>query len=75
MVLSLLRDVAVEIAPVESDLLLLFLIEPDEFHGGPRNKVMEALQVLLTLPRTFLQKPRTTGNSQVIHVVLKIVEK
>ena len=47
-------DVAVPVAPVEGHLLLLLLVEPDELLGGPRYKVVQLLQVALSLPRAVL---------------------
>lgn len=42
--LSLGVHVGVAVAPVESDLLLLPLVEPDQLLGAVRHKRMEALQ-------------------------------
>lgn len=55
MVVSLLGDVAVAIAPVKCHFLLLFLIQPDELLSGLGHKVMQALQVALSLSGTALR--------------------
>lgn len=55
MIIPLPRNVTVSFTPVESHLLFLLLIEPDQLLSGAGYKVKQAVQVSLPLTGAFLQ--------------------
>lgn len=66
-VLPFLRDAAVAVAPVEGHLLLLLLVQPDELLSRLRHKVVQAVQVALTLTRGALKRGKASVDGNIIN--------
>lgn len=58
MVVSFLGDVAVAIAPVKGNLLLFFLVQPDELLRRLRDKVMQTFEVTLPISGAALRRKK-----------------
>lgn len=63
MVVSFLGDVTIAITPLKGNLLFLPFIQPDELLSCLRHKVMQTLQVALSLSGTALKNDRNSYKS------------